>query len=239
MTLRFTFSLCLMISFSSVALLAGRANATNTISFKKKRSSNVNKKSTKNMQKEKESKLFYMKVGLPVCIGILLLCAAGYYKYAQGNTPILDGGENHSSARRTYNEEKRIVRVNKKKVSAVIPVIFRQTLEALERLTDDEINGLKDNLQKEIDEDKDTFLESYNQREWKIDINKGKYIGHAMMRFKDDPKNKDYFYVACLVKVKKFSDKNQNIDQIKKEISEDMTRKLQTSLDNHVVAEQM
>ena len=64
-----------------------------------------------------------------------------------------------------HEEEKRIVRVNKSKLSLVVPVIFRQTLEKLNVFDKDTLESQQNEVKQEIDDDSNKFMNNYKTNE--------------------------------------------------------------------------
>lgn len=139
------------------------------------------------------------------------------------NEDISNNGK--SSTKQTYEEEKRVIRIPKNKLVNVLPLIFEQELKKLNYLKEDEISNLKNGLTAEINNDGNAFLENYLFREYKVDIEKNDYTGLCMIKFKEDTKNNDYLYIACLVRVQKYSI-NDDLNKMKEEMEKDMKKNL-------------
>eukprot|EP01084_Bolivina_argentea_P046842 86272_1 len=124
-----------------------------------------------------------------------------------------------------YEEESRIIRKKKSAISKVLPTIFAQEIKKLKKLNDKTVTQLKHGLEIEINNDINTFLENYLFREYEVEINEDNYIGSAMIKFKEDMEDKEYIYIACLVKIQKILI-NDNSNHIKKQINEYLHKKL-------------
>lgn len=171
---------------------------------------------------------------ITILIGITVLAFVGFGLYfliprlkkkkqpEQYQEPaVIDG-------KKTIDEQKRIVRVNKKKIGLVIPKIYEQELQKLEVLSNDEINELTGELANSIAQDTEKFLKYYTERTRKIDINKPNYTGFLLMKFKDDPKNDDYLYSATIVKVTTTTGNLPTNEEI-----QEKANALQLELENH------